>query len=79
MPSSDELSPLGADASEYLTARSELEKALDRIVAEAEEARRKCDQLHRRSADFDRRPEEVADQLAAINHGIPVGTTLWRD
>ena len=44
MSSSDELSPLGADASD-ISRRSELEKALDRIAAEAEEARRKCDQL----------------------------------
>jgi len=28
-----------------ISRRSELEKALDRIAAEAEEARRKCDQL----------------------------------
>ena len=70
MPSSDELFPLGADASEYLTARSELEKALDRTAAHAEEARRKCDQLHRHSADFDRRLQEVTGQLAAINHGM---------
>jgi hypothetical protein len=38
MPSPDEPFPLGADAWEYLTARSELEKALDRTAADAEEA-----------------------------------------
>jgi hypothetical protein len=38
MPSSDELFPLGADASEYLTARSELEMALDRMAAQARRA-----------------------------------------
>ena len=53
MPSSDEPSPLGADALEDLTARSELEKALDRIAAEAEEARRTFDQLRRAAEDFE--------------------------
>lgn len=70
MPSPDEPFPLGADASEYLMARSELEKALDRTAAQAEEARRECDQLHRHSADFDRRLQEVASQIAAVNHGM---------
>ena len=70
MPSPDEPFPLGADAWEYLTARSELEKALDRTAAHAEEGRRECDQLHRHSADFDRRLQEVAGQIAAINHGM---------
>ena len=73
MPSSDELSPLGADASEYLTARSELEKALDRIAVQAEEACPKCDQLRRHSADFDRRPRRSPTSSRRSITGYPSG------
>ena len=63
-PVSAPISGVKTESSADLTERTELQKAMDRAAAQAEEARRTFDQLRRAAEDFDRKVRELGAQIA---------------